>query len=121
MERSRKGIVRQRVYLGQNHSTDPETSDLGKWSGYFCSRISADRLCNESQYRSRNVSAASNQSTQSVSPDCTSDRSTFAALPYALLGKISVLLYKNFFGNENKAVGRIKLAVFLGIAVEKIN
>lgn len=28
---------------------------------------------------------------------------------------------KTFFGNENKAAGRIKLAVFLGIAVEKIN
>ena len=37
-------------------------------------------------------------------------------------GVLSLLcLIKTFFGNENKAAGRIKLAVFLGIAVEKIN
>lgn len=36
-------------------------------------------------------------------------------------GRYLFCFIKTFFSNENKAAGRIKLAVFLGIAVEKIN
>ena len=36
-------------------------------------------------------------------------------------GRYLFCFIKTFFGNKNKAAGGIKLAVFLGIAVEKIN